>query len=95
MVKLPASINLMGQEIPITRSPLKSCYAQFDSEKMSIDIDVGCPDHMIWPALMHEMVHAVLEISGLTNLFELSIEEAICRAMENLASVVELPKAKK
>lgn len=95
MHKLPSHIVLMGQTIPIVRAELKQAYAQFDSATMEITIDTKCPEHMIKTSLVHEMVHAVLEISGLTNLFDLSVEEAICRSMENLVDFVAFPKAKR
>lgn len=34
--------------------------------------------------LTHEVVHAILNISGLSNLLEDNLEEAICDAMESL-----------
>lgn len=34
--------------------------------------------------ITHEIVHAILSISGLSNLLEDSLEEAICDAMETL-----------
>lgn len=37
--------------------------------------------------LLHEATHAVLTISGLTNLIEDNLEEAICDAVEALANV--------
>lgn len=92
--KLPTKIELMGKTIPVVREELKGAYAMFWPAKMSISINETCPDNLLEDALFHELVHAVFEISGLTQLMPLEQEEAICRALENLTSVYKI-KGKK
>lgn len=86
-VKLPSKVEIMGKTIPIVHEELKGAYAMFWPGKMSISINTTCPDNIIEDALLHELAHAVFEISGLTNILSLEQEEAICRALENLTSV--------
>lgn len=92
--KLPKQVVLLGKTIPIVREPLNGAYAMFWPGKMSISIGTTCPDHLLEDALLHELVHAVFEISGITNMLELEVEEVICRALENLTNVYKLKGAK-
>ena len=84
----------MGKTIPIVVEELKGAYAMFWPGKMSISINTNCPDHILQDALLHELVHAVFEISGITNMLTIETEETICRALENLTSVYKLKVAK-
>lgn len=93
-VKLPSKVEVMGKTIPIVREELKGAYAMFWPGKMSISINETCPEHILEDALLHEIAHAVFEISGLTNILTLEQEEAICRALENLTAIYKLKAAK-
>jgi len=90
MVKLPKQITLLGKVIPIERAPLKKAYGLMTPVPLKITISESCPDYLIEDVLLHEIVHALFEITGQTQLMSLELEEAICRAMENLTSIYKL-----
>lgn len=92
--KVPSKVELMGKTIPIVIEDLKGAYAMFWPGKMSISINTTCPEHLLEDALFHELVHAVFEISGITNMLAIEQEETICRALENLTAVYKI-KGKK
>lgn len=57
------------------------CAGFFDGT--TIFISSSLPHERAQRVILHELAHAVLSITGLTNLFEEKQEEAICDAFEN------------
>lgn len=86
------SIKVLGREIKVeycsqTRLSLLADDADalgfFDGETIFIKQSLSeKPKKRI---LMHEKIHAILAISGLSNMLDSDMEEAICDAMETLA----------
>jgi hypothetical protein len=59
----------------------------FDSSSMTIEIDSDLSSAKRWAALIHEMLHATLELSGVEQVLEdlsgsSAVEEIIVRLME-------------
>lgn len=92
--KLPTKVELMGKTIPIVRKPLKNAYGMFYRTQFRIEIDTDCPDELLEQTLLHELVHAALTISGVYQVLENDVEEAICLCLENLTTVYK-PRSSK
>lgn len=91
-MKLPAKLVILGRECPIDWSgDMKADEGEHKpwgefipmEFRVLISKDLTNPEHRL-RALIHESVHAGLEVSGQTNLFDSKTEEAICTVMEQL-----------
>lgn len=102
---IPKSINILGKKIKIkTKADTTLKFedaegAGAEDEEVSgyyshdegyIMINSSLSEDMQWVTLLHEMVHAVMGITGLSEVVTSDKEEAICRAMENLAPILAL-----
>lgn len=86
-------INILGRDLRIIDIPnidldkmagIEDCWGLFKGD--SIYLATSLTGEQRKRVLIHELTHAVLAISGLTNLIEDKLEEAICDAMESLTS---------
>lgn len=57
------------------------CYVPIDR---TIYINKSLEPDQIRKTLIHELIHANLSISGLSNILEDKLEEAVCTALENM-----------
>ncbi len=96
------TIKVLGRDIQVVYMPgcdlnkissTEDCLGMFKDDKIYIAAHLeGAQKRRV---VLHEVVHAILHISGLTNLIEDSLEEAIADAMESLDEsniLVLLPK---
>lgn len=91
-------IKILGREIQVITVPdsdlsvmadLEGCLGLYKGDMIYIASSLQEP--LRSRVIIHEAVHAVLSISGLTNLIEDKLEESICDAMETFkGSGVEL-----
>ena len=98
-LRKPHKIRFMDKEFLIKPVPNKelqqwadkgeTLYGYFDDIKSIIYIDNTLPQATYDRILLHELVHAVLSITGLTNLLKPDLEEAIADAMENLVYFIK------
>jgi len=89
---IPKSLSILGKNIPVKRGNLKDAHGQFDRTDFEITLDTKCPAHLIEETLMHEAMHAVLWISGVSQLLREDLEEAICFATEGLTNSFKVRK---
>jgi len=84
-------ITLLGRKIPVeycsqlrldVLTSSQGALGYFDGDM--IYILQSMPEDKQERVLRHEKAHAILSITGLTNLLEDNLEEAICDAMEGL-----------
>lgn len=84
-------LSILGREIPVvfcSQVTLDEVSEDADSigyfDGNAIYIKQSLPAGQKQRVLKHEIVHAMLNISGLTHLLKADIEEAICDLMENV-----------
>lgn len=75
---------LLGRKIPIVLDkPSKDEYGSFETRPNRIRLDDNLEPETFRAVLTHELVHAALSISGVTEHIELPVEEQICVVMES------------
>ena len=73
-------INILGQVWDICELPLED-HGDCDADKKLIQIDSACTEK---PKIeLHETIHAIFAVSGLSHMLEDCVEEAIAIALEN------------
>ena len=88
-MKLPSSCQVLGRKVLIHRveylelDGLK-CDAYWDGASQEIFIDADLDYKRAVENLFHELTHAHLALSGLSNLLKDDLEEAIASAMEGM-----------
>ena len=79
---LPSTIRVGGIEFKIVLKKMKD-YGDMDIDKKTIRIRTGLSQEESFDTLMHEVVHATLAISGLSNILDDdNIEEAVVRVAD-------------
>lgn len=88
--KRPSSTEILGQQFKIEHLdhiPAAAdegvVYGETDSLKRSIKMKKTDDDDSYESTLLHETIHGILGISGLTELLEGNMEEALVLALEN------------
>jgi hypothetical protein len=82
----PRSIKILGQKINIRYVKELICdedeilHGSYNGDKFEILIN---KDSDIHATLCHEIIHAALHISGITQRISIKEEESICTALEN------------
>lgn len=89
---VPKEVIILGRTIPVMREPLKGAHGQFHRSNFTISLNTDCPAHLVEDTLLHECMHAVLWISGVSQLISEELEEAICFASESLTNVYRTRK---
>ena len=82
MNPFPETVTILGQEVKLVIAPddpEAEELGSFDSNTMTITV-LDRPG--IERFLCHEIAHAILEFSGITNLIEKDIEETIATVFE-------------
>ncbi len=92
MKRVPKSLTVLGKKIQIVRVPLEDCHGAYKHDSALIELDTALPEDRAWQVLLHEMVHAYLTISGVAELMDIRLEEAVCRALENISENVQLKR---
>jgi hypothetical protein len=96
--KIPTHIIILGKKIKI-KKPRKlvdelgqELFGLFDHDKMVIHVSQS-KDHNKYSTFLHEILHAILFISGHNETLEHEQEEAIIRAIEHgLFPILEVTK---
>ena len=85
---------ICGVKVPIKiKKQDPNVLAQYLDRERVIEVDPETLKIDILPeVIFHEMVHACLAITGITELIPLEMEEAVCRAMENLCNAIPYRK---
>jgi len=86
-------IKICGKVITIKKKELDNLHGEYvhDAAVIYLSDDPKLAKDA-WPTLLHEMIHAVLAITGVNEVLGSDKEEAVCRAIENLAPLLELKK---
>ena len=89
----PRQVKICGKTIKIRKKDLESDHGQFVLDESTIYLSTD-PKHEKeqWSTLLHELVHATLSICGVAEVLGDEKEEAVCRALENLAPILALRK---
>lgn len=85
----PSSLKVMGRKIKIKVKDLDSDHGQYVHDESTIYLSNN-PEHQkdMKATLLHELVHVVLTIGGVAEVLGPEKEEAVCRAVENLAPIL-------
>jgi len=73
-------VLIYGEKIPVKFAYLPEDHASYEIEKEEIFIDENCKNKNRY--LIHEICHALLVRSGISEILGARLEEAICRAMD-------------
>lgn len=97
-VKLPKKVMVLGKVFTVKRLNIKD-YGEMIGHEGLIKVKSGLSKDMAKSTLVHEIIHAALHTSGLSQVLEglgdkeMDIEEAIVICLENaLAKAVDLEK---
>ena len=85
-MKLPKSLNILGQDIALKQEDLDGMYGCFDYINKTISINVTA--HTLYKenvqaTLIHEIIHAISKRVGLNQSISLAMEEVICESISN------------
>jgi Zn-dependent peptidase ImmA (M78 family) len=81
--KIPASIQISGHDFAIETSELEEMYGDCDVQQRKIRINSAKSLEKQWETLFHEVIHAILGISGHSELLKEDGEEALTRLLEH------------
>jgi hypothetical protein len=89
---IPASIPVMGRTIKIEFKTMEAWGdADIETDTIHLSSALKAKDpEFAWKCLLHEIVHITLRISGIDNILEEKVEEAICGSLENLGPIIGL-----
>lgn len=82
----PRTVNVLGQKFRIKYlhpDDMDDCHGQMLLNSREIIIDNTLPLDEMKRTLIHEVTHAILGISGVSEKLDPRVEEAICVAMES------------
>ena len=83
---IPESVESAGGTVRIElgEAPVTdglACDGLWDSARQVISLDASVPDRHRWRTYFHELTHVALTDSGLDELLEPKLHEAICNAV--------------
>jgi hypothetical protein len=82
----PRTVNVLGQKFKIKYlhpDDMDDCHGQLFLNSREIRIDSMQPLDEMKRTIIHEVMHAVLGVSGVSEKLDPKTEEAICVAMES------------
>jgi hypothetical protein len=79
-VNTKQTVKILGEKVSIVIVNEPDTLGQYHHDDRRIDIHSPHPDAM--RTLLHEIIHASLAISGLTEVLGDKTEEAVCRCLE-------------
>lgn len=74
---LPGSLVISGHDFEVELAHMEDRYGDCDVTKRKIRIDPTEPLDRQWETLFHETIHAVLGLSGYSELLKDDLEEAL------------------
>ena len=83
--QVPKQVSVAGVTIRVVRRDLTDieCYGQYDNERHRITLCSTLRGKTLWETFRHELLHAALELSGVSYADDYP-EEVTIRALENL-----------
>lgn len=81
--KFPTKITVLGQKIKVQQAELDDLYGDFTPSKKTIRINEKLTEEEKYQTLLHEAIHASLELAGWSHALSHETEEGIVRAIEN------------
>jgi Zn-dependent peptidase ImmA (M78 family) len=81
--KLPKSLLISGHKFIVECSELEEMYGDCDVQQRKIRINSSKSSEKQWETLFHEVIHAILGISGHSELLKEDGEEALTRLLEH------------
>ena len=83
--KLPDSVPILGEDFTVKSEEMKDAAGDTMGGHRRIRIDFSDHDSQdeVESTLLHETMHAILYVSGVSNLLEENVEEAIIVALEH------------
>ena len=89
----PSAILVFGQVVNIEFSRIHGNYGLCDAEERMLTLDTTQTKEQAYDTLVHEIIHAVLGISGMAELFTDEQNEALTVALTTgLAKAVDVDK---
>jgi Zn-dependent peptidase ImmA (M78 family) len=85
-MKLPKKLNILGRTIKVIDAPIKGCYGVFYPLQSEIVINTPIiKDHGldVNQTLIHEMIHVVMNRTGLDQIIDPQVSEIICETIAN------------
>lgn len=86
---LPTKVTIIGETFEVRRPKTimvdgEASDGSYDYESRVIEVEEGLEDHKAMSTLLHEMAHAWLDVSSLSNILDLSAEreEGLVLAIE-------------
>ena len=92
MKQIPKSITLLGKKIKIHYEPMETNLGLSNFSEMAIYINSKQSIEEAKNTLLHECMHMILYIAGVSFMFDENLEEAIVRALEH--GLVDIVKFK-
>lgn len=87
-MRIPVKICVLGEWIPIIYQDYLEaedgtvCDGYFDTSNCEIRLNSTLPIQRIKQVLIHELTHAIMDITGLSDILTDEQEEAVCKANE-------------
>lgn len=84
-------IELMGVELDVrlvSPEQLDDAYGAYTNMQELIILDETLKEKQLQRVLLHELVHATLNLTGVSEILEDSQQEAVCVALENLVPLI-------
>lgn len=82
-MSLPSRALIKGVWFRIKRAVLPKEHGTCDCDARIIQIDKDAPASLVMRIYFHERAHAVMRLSGLSEIVGAKAEEALCRAFED------------
>lgn len=82
-MEIPEEVEILGQWWEVEIVDLAGEFGNCDTFNRRIQLNRGNTPSQMASTLLHEVIHAGLHVSGLSEVFP-TTEEAICMALENV-----------
>lgn len=97
--RLPSKVTILGKAYTVRLDPTlmarRQAHGMCDPARKQILLNPTDDLYLLKTTLIHEMMHAALAQSGLTNAIKLPIEESICQMVEDwLVEIIDFSKLK-
>ena len=90
-MRIPETVEIFGKTITIDLTNLDDLHGDYDADKLVIRLDIKQDVDSQFKTLIHECIHAALDIGGLRHMLSGKVEEAVTRCIENgLADILEI-----
>jgi len=80
---IPNHVMILGKKVKITFTDLEDDQGKFNRDDLEITIDISTPPNQLKTTLIHECIHAILDIGGMSYRMGCREEEAFVRLLES------------